>query len=207
MMAAGDEGTMENQAGDREFGSWLDAHRESLIPGTLALDVGCGIGADAEFMLAAGLRVIGVDLSPQRVERAMQRARDASFVVANLVDGLPFRTECVDLVTASLSLHYFDRRTMTAIVQDIARVLWPGAALLCRVNVVGETQALWGVGTEHEPDFFEVEPGRFKRFFTQNTFTEALQPCFDIDWVRLEDTRVLGEYSKKTLVAQARRPA
>lgn len=196
---------MENRSEGREFGSWLEAHRDVLLPGTLVIDVGCGIGDDAGYMLAAGLRVIGMDRSAQRIERATQRARGASFVVANLVDGLPFRSECAGLVTASLSLHYFDRITMTAIIHDIARILRPGAALLCRVNVVGETQALWGVGTEHEPDFFEVKPGRFKRFFTQDTFTEALQPCFDIEWMRLEETRVLGEYSKKTWVARARR--
>lgn len=204
-MFAGDGGGMDNPSEDREFGSWLDAHRDFLLPRTLAVDLGCGIGDDARYMVAAGLRVIGADLSAQRVAQATQRARGASFVVANLAAGLPFQSECAGLVTASLSLHYFDRMTTATIVQEIARVLQPGAALLCRVNVVGEAQAQWGVGVEHEPDFFEVEPGRFKRFFTEDTLAEALQPCLDVESMWREETRVLGMDHKTTLVARARR--
>ena len=196
---------MDNPLEDREFGSWLEAHRDLLLEGTLALDLGCGLGDDARYMVGAGLQVIGTDLSVQRIAQAAQRAKGASFVVANLVDGLPFRSGCAELVTASLSLHYFDRRTTAKIVHDIARVLQPGAVLLCRVNVVGETQALWGKGVEHEPDFFEVKPGRFKRFFTGDTLTETLQPCLSVESMWLEETRVLDEHRKTTLVAQARR--
>ncbi len=206
-MFAGDGGVMEMQSQNREYGSWLEGQQDVLLPGLLALDLGCGIGDDARYMMDAGLRVIGLDLSPQRVARAAARAPGAFFIVGNLADGLPLRSSIADLAIASLSLHYFDRRTTAAIVQDIARVLRLGAVLLCRVNVAGEKQALWGVGVEHEPDFFEVEPGRFKRFFTEDSLEETLQRHLTVEAIWLEETRVQHEFDKKTLVARARRQA
>lgn len=196
---------MNAQPPDREFGSWLDAHQEVLRPGALAIDLGCGLGDDARLMTDAGLKVIGMDRSTGRVAQAAKRAPDASFVVADLKAGLPFLSGVANLVTASLSLHYFDRRTTAAIVEDIARVQRPRAVLLCRVNVVGETVALWGVGDEHEPDFYEVEPGRFKRFFTEDSLHEALDSWFRVELMRIDETRALDEHVKKTLVARARR--
>src|ERR671919_2306023 len=100
-------------------------------------------------MTEAGLKVIGLDRSVERVVQAAQRAPGAAFIVADLTGGIPIQAEIVDLVTASLSLHYFDRRTTDRILRDVVRTMKPGAALLCRVNVVGERQALWSVGVEH----------------------------------------------------------
>lgn len=198
---------MEFRPGDREFGSWLDKAFQELQPGLLALDLGCGLGDDARFMAQAGLTVIGIDRSVERVAQAAMRAPDASFVVADLAHGLPFRAELAGLVTASLSLHYFGRQTTDAIVAEIARVLKPEATLLCRVNVVGERFALWGVGIEHEPDYFEVAPGKFKRFFTEGSLRAILEPQLTVEAIWMEETRVLDEHYKKTLVARARRRA
>lgn len=198
---------MKFRPGDREFGSWLDKTYHELQPGLLALDLGCGLGDDARFMAQAGLKVIGIDRSVERVAQAAQRAPGASFVVADLAQGLPFRSEIAGLVTASLSLHYFDRRTTRSIIRDVARVLKPGAPLLCRVNIAGERIALWGVGIEHEPDFFEVEPGKFKRYFTEESLRAALDPHLTVEAIWMEETRVLDEHYKKTLVARARRQA
>ena len=45
----------------------------ALPPGGLILDAGCGPGLVAAAMLAAGLRVVGVDLSREMIERARRR--------------------------------------------------------------------------------------------------------------------------------------
>jgi ubiquinone/menaquinone biosynthesis C-methylase UbiE len=49
-----------------------------LQPGSLALDVGCGLGRDAEIMLdaiGAGGRVTGVDLDPKLIAKAIERTQ------------------------------------------------------------------------------------------------------------------------------------
>jgi SAM-dependent methyltransferase len=190
---------------EREYGDWLDAHADVLRPDMLVLELGCGTGDDARFLLERGLTVFGLDLSPDRVSQAARRAPGAHFVVGDLAVGLPFRSMVADLVVASLSLHYFDRRTTRAILRDIARVLRKDGMMLCRVNVVGQTISRWGEGVEREPDFFEVEPGRFKRFFSRDSLQEMLSRDFVVESIEPERTRMSGGLAKDTLVARARR--
>ncbi len=187
------------------FGAWLDRFPDALIPGQTALDIGCGHGHDSRTLLAAGLRVIALDLTPENVRRSVGNAPDASFLVADLRTGLPFRDQAFDLAVASLSLHYFDRETTDRILRDIHRVTVPGALLLARVNTVGDIASLWGAGIEHEPDFFEVEPGHFKRFYTEASLREAFTPYFDINHLFPMATTVHGHQPKQTLVARATR--
>ena len=47
----------------------------ALPPGGLILDAGCGPGLVAAALLASGLRVVGVDLSREMIERAGKRVR------------------------------------------------------------------------------------------------------------------------------------
>jgi SAM-dependent methyltransferase len=52
--------------------------RESALPpGGLVLDAGCGPGLVAAALLASGLRVVGVDLSREMIERAEKRCASA----------------------------------------------------------------------------------------------------------------------------------
>jgi len=187
----------------RFFEAWLDHFANDLIPGQLAVDIGCGHGDDTRVLTDAGLRVVAFDLKRSNIQTAVATAPDARFVVADLRDGLPFRDHTFDLAVASLSLHYFDRDTTDRIVGDIHRILNPGATLLTRVNTVGDVASLWGVGTEIEPDFFEAEPGLFKRFFTEASLSEALEPYFTITQLFPAPILVDGQRPKQTLVARA----
>jgi SAM-dependent methyltransferase len=111
------------------------------------------------------------------------------------------------VVVASLSLHYFDRRTTDAIVRDVRRVLRPGGLLLCRVNVVGDRRSRYGEGVEIEPDFFATEPGYSKRFFTAESLRATLSVHLAVECIAPRETLVNGRDVKQTLVARARRAA
>ena len=95
--------------------------------------------------------------------------------------------------------------TTDRIVRDLYRVSAPGATLLARVNVAGDVASLWGKGIEHEQDFFEVEPGRFKRFFTESTLADLLSPWFIINRLFPRKTLVNNQFPKQTLVVRATR--
>jgi SAM-dependent methyltransferase len=189
----------------REYGAWLGEHADFLVPGCVAIDAGCGVGDDSAELVAAGLCIVGIDLSPARLALAARRAPAASYVCGDLRRGLPFRGGAADLVVASLSLHYYDRRTTDALVRDVRRVLRPDGTLLCRVNVVGDTASRYGEGTELEPDFFETQPGRFKRFFSEASLRAILSPHLDVESIVRRETLVQGQHVKQTLVARARR--
>ncbi|MEX1158547.1 MAG: class I SAM-dependent methyltransferase [Thermomicrobiales bacterium] len=188
-----------------DYGPWLNHFSDALTPGQTALDIGCGSGDDTLALVEAGLRVTALDLKPANIRCAASRTTDATFLVADLRAGLPFRDNLFNLAVASLSLHYFDRATTARILHDIQRVTTPGATLLARVNVVGDTASLWGTGTEHEPDYFEVQPGLFKRFFTESSLRQALAPHFDIHRIFPMATVVHGHHPKQTLVVRATR--
>lgn len=190
--------------GRREYGAWLESFGEMLRPGEVVVDLGCGKGADVEYLHSLGMLAVGMDLSLPRVAQAKVRVPEAHFVVADLTAGLPFQAESFGVATASLSLHYFDRETTSAILQDVARILKPGGVVLCRVNVAGESVAGWGAGVEHQPDFFEVEPGRFKRFFSPESLTMALSEHFETESMEFDRTTMNDGFGKQTLVAQAR---
>ncbi len=187
------------------FGAWLDRFAGDLTPGRSTLEIGCGYGHDARVLLDAGLQVVALDLKRDNIQVAVENAPAASFVVADLRDGLPFGDRAFDLVVASLSLHYFDHATTDRILRDVQRVTTPGATLLARVNTVGDRASLWGVGVEHEPDYFEVEPGHFKRFFSEASLRDVLDPYFEIDLLVPMETTVAGERPKQTLVVRATR--
>ena len=188
-----------------DYGAWLDNFPDALIPGQTALDIGCGHGHDTRTLVDAGLHVVALDLNSGNIRRAVENAPAASILVTDLRIGLPFRDSTFDLAVASLSLHYFNRATTDRILHDIHRVTTPNATLLARVNVVGDVASLWSEGIEHEPDYFEVQPGVFKRFYTEESLREALAPHFDINRLFPMTTFVHGHHPKQTIVVRATR--
>jgi SAM-dependent methyltransferase len=191
-------------ATQRPSGEWLAAHVGLLLPGLRVLDLGCGWGNDAVELHNLGLAVVGMDRSRDNLERARQVAPGVPLVQADMTQRLPFRAAAFDVVVASLCLHYFPWETTRRVVHDVADLIRPEGWLLCRVNRVGDVSFDYGVGIEHEPEFFEVEPGHFKRFFTEETLAELLCDAYRIDVITRETTTRFGA-PKQTLVARAQR--
>ena len=106
----------------------------SIRPGETVLDLGSGAGFDA--FLAAGRvgpqgRVIGLDMTPQMVERA--RANAAAGGHANVefrlgdIEQMPVESDSVDLVISNCVLNLVPDKA--AAFREIARVLRPGGRL------------------------------------------------------------------------------
>jgi SAM-dependent methyltransferase len=106
----------------------------SLRPGEVVVDLGCGGGMDV--FLAAGKvaptgKAIGIDMTPQMIERARANARKAG--VNNVefhlttIDNLPLPDASVDCVISNCVINLApDKR---AVFREIARVLKPGGRL------------------------------------------------------------------------------
>lgn len=95
-------------------------------PGT-ALDAACGTGRHAAYMSERGHRVIGVDASPEMLDKARLRVPDADLRTGNL-EALPLDAESVDLVVCALALTH--ARDIGPAVAELARVLRPGGRLI-----------------------------------------------------------------------------
>lgn len=95
----------------------------------LVLDVGCGAGRVSAHLAAAGLRTLGLDLSPGMVESARRAHPQLRFEVGELTD-LPVTDGSAGGVLAWYALIHTAPGELAAIVSELARVTAPGAWLL-----------------------------------------------------------------------------
>jgi len=137
---AGHDGVMVNRSdtltGYRQWAASYDEPRNSLfdcdepvmhqiidaLPPGDALDAACGTGRFAEYLARSGHRVIGVDSSPDMLERARSRVPSGEFLVGDLHQ-LPLPDNCVDLVVCSLALSHVP--ALAPVMAEFARVLRP----------------------------------------------------------------------------------
>jgi len=148
---------------------WLDrwlpllAQRAGDLP---VLELGCGAGLDTAVLCEAGHRVIALDLSQVSIAKAKAHAPAAQFHCQDVRAPFPVGPESVNVVVASLSLHYFPWDETRALVGRIRRVLGQAGVLLCRLNSTNDRH-YGAVGhTALERNYYLVD-GAPKRFFSQ----------------------------------------
>jgi ubiquinone/menaquinone biosynthesis C-methylase UbiE len=97
------------------------------IPAGVAVDAACGTGRFSALLDARGHRVIGVDSSPDMLERARARVPSGEFRPGDL-HRLPVADTTADVLVCALALtHVPDLRPVFA---EFARVLRPGGHLV-----------------------------------------------------------------------------
>lgn len=114
---------MEN--GARDFYERLDT-----APGAHFLDVACGSGQLALIAAREGLKVTGVDIASNQVERARERAQaeglPVRFEEAD-AEALPFEDASFDIVASLIGAMFAPRPELVA--QEMLRVCSPGGTI------------------------------------------------------------------------------
>jgi SAM-dependent methyltransferase len=97
----------------------------------IALEIGVGPAGIAVPLSRRGMKIIGMDISPDALDRARAHVR-ADNVALLRASGfsLPFESGSLSLVYASQVLHLFESPQRLALLQEIHRVLKPGGRLL-----------------------------------------------------------------------------
>jgi SAM-dependent methyltransferase len=142
----------------------------SLLPAGRVLDVGCGTGQLAERIVLAGYEVMGVDISPAMLQKALARGLAGTF--AAFSSALPFRDGSFDLALTVATLHHLETPVRVAYtIAEMGRVVRPGGFVL-----------LW----DHNP-LNPYWPSLMKRV-PQDSGDERLVPMGEI----LADVRAAG---------------
>lgn len=99
-----------------------------------AVDVGCGAGNYAVWLAEQGFWVTGIDISPMAIELAAKLARergvDCRFLVGDLTNDGAVHDESFDFGYDWEVLHHVFPAERTAFVNNVHRILRPGAKYL-----------------------------------------------------------------------------
>ena len=105
----------------------------TLRPGQRLVDLGSGPGVDAVFLAVQGLRVTGVDISPEAVERARKWAElagaPAEFIQGDVLK-VPLPDDTADVVTDSFVFHNMRDEVREPYADEVHRLLRPGGRFL-----------------------------------------------------------------------------
>ncbi|MQS39944.1 class I SAM-dependent methyltransferase [Streptomyces katsurahamanus] len=92
-----------------------------------ALDAACGTGRTTVALTSRGYRTIGVDQSPEMLEKAREKAPEAEFRRGRL-ENLPLDDASVDLAVSTLAMTHLS--DLTEGVAELARVVRPGGRVI-----------------------------------------------------------------------------
>ncbi|MCR6482600.1 GrpB family protein [Amycolatopsis sp. OK19-0408] len=155
------------------------------VSGKRVLDVGCAAGHLSALLAERGADVLGVDASEGMVSVARRRFGEvARFEVADVSRPLELPDASVDVITASLVLHYLKDWGPT--LAEFRRVLVPGGVLAFSVHHPGEDWRWFSRENYFELELLEDEfpPGNQVRFYRRPlswTFTAVREAGFEVD--------------------------
>lgn len=151
------------QFGDIDIYLFDQLLKGRIQKGMKLLDAGCGAGRNLHYLLQAGVKVYGADLSAEAIEKVRNLASELAptlparnFVVADL-DALPFEAAQFDVVLCSAVLHFArSEEHFNGIVRELWRVLKPGGMLFSRFST---TIGLEGKLQQVEGRFYRMSHG------------------------------------------------
>jgi SAM-dependent methyltransferase len=114
--------------------------------GREALVVGCGYGADAEFLARSGFRTTGFDFAPAAIAAARRKypASEVDYFVADVLDLPREWRHRFDLVVESLTVQSMPPEQHTVAAQNIAALVAPEGTLLVLATTRDEGSEVHG---------------------------------------------------------------
>ncbi len=169
-----------------------------LRPGQVVLDLGCGGGLDA-FLAAQRVgpegRVIGLDMTPEMVEKATASARKGGYVNVDFrvagIEKLPVADDSIDVVISNCVInHALDK---PAVFKEVHRVLKPGGSLFLSdlvttsrfpEGMLGKVNEIWtpwlAAAADRQEYLKAIQQGGFR---TMTVLAEGPFPMVEADAV------------------------
>lgn len=135
------ETVYENADGDAAGVPWADLDAKPELKGWLAenpgrgrsaVDVGCGLGDNAEHMSASGWQTLGFDFSPKAIEWAKKRFPESNvdYRTGDLFDLPEEWRGAFDLVHECYTLQSIPPETLDKTIPAVCSLVAPGGTLL-----------------------------------------------------------------------------
>lgn len=155
--------------------------------GRKVLDLGCGSGIQSKQLVQKGLKVTGLDLSPEMIRQAKKRIPKAKFIVGDMAmldkRVYPELAEGFDGVFAQASLLHIPKKLIPKVLGSIHEILKPNGVLYLALKE--------GIG---EKEVKEERLGRtVKRFFSFFTKEEIESFLKNAKFQVLKVRRFLGK--------------
>jgi ubiquinone/menaquinone biosynthesis C-methylase UbiE len=126
-------GTAAGQKGSLRRAQWI-ANACSFKSGMKVLEVGCGTGYFSEHFLKSGIDLHSIDISPDLLNKAIQRCGSAADFRLADIEALPYESRFFDAVVGVRVLHHLD---MDPAFKEIKRTLKKdGVIAFCEPNMM-----------------------------------------------------------------------
>ena len=176
---------------DPWLAKWLSLLKQKSANGCV-LELGCGWGWDTVELLDAGCNIIASDLSTENLLATKQAVLNADTLQLDNGKPLPFVDHSMNVIVASLSLHYFTWTVTLQIASELKRCLKADGILLARFNSTNDFHyGATPTEPEIEPNFHQVGTST-KRFFDETTVRLMLQG-WDIQFL---EENIIHRYEK-----------
>ena len=146
----------------------IDTFIKNLPPNARVLDVGCGSGVKAKYLISHGLKVTGIDISENLLEIAKREAPEGEYKLLSMIN-LDTMPETFDGVFAQASLLHVSKGEAAEMVKKMARRLVPGGLLYIAVKEVREGETEEEIAKENDYGY------EYERFFSYFTMAELEQ--------------------------------
>jgi len=151
----------------------LDRFATLISAGQLVCDLGCGPGQVGHYLQKRGVRVCGVDLSPEMITRARALNPNIDFTCADM-RALPVSNSSWAGIVAFYAIVNLAATELESVFGEIQRALQPDGLLLLSFHIGDETV--------HLSDWWDIEVSIDFHFFRTEQVITALQAAgFNIE--------------------------
>jgi len=142
---------------------WVDTQARGIV-GMSVLDVGCGLGDNAEYLAAAGADVVAFDLVAGAVDWAKRRFPETKvdYLAGDLFSLPAAWMGRFDLVHECYTLQALTPALLPRALDALAALLAPAGRLLIVARAAGESDDVSGPPWPLRPSFFEAAQDKLK---------------------------------------------
>lgn len=157
------------------------------------LELGCGVGRDADFFVSKGHNLLATDGSEFVIKQntAAGFPSPIDFAVIDIRERLPYADDSFDVVYSNLALHYYSDEQTRAIIKEIRRVIKSSGLLAFACKSYDSAH---NTGKQIQKNTFVSDDGTAIHLFSTEYVTDLLRGMFEITYL----DEVGEEYNGRT---------